>query len=148
MTRKEYESEKRYRMNNPSLSFRLKRADKERLDAIIANTGISLSQWMTNFLHNTIDPDDVNTELKALLEDAYDKLDVADKDLKKAKKELDTLKIELENAKNERRFNVPCYICAEPIHFSSKHADWKTEVYPELLRTFGGKWHHTTCKPK
>jgi len=127
MKRKEYASQKKYRENNPSITFRLKKEDKEKLDAIIKATGKPLSKWMTEVIYNEIDP---NEEISKL----------ADK--------LSSCQKWIEELENEERFIVPCSVCGEPMQFSSKHTNWKTEIYPILKEAFKN-WHHTeTCKPK
>ncbi len=64
MKRKEFPSQKKYRMNNPSITFRLKKGDKEKLDAILKASGMPLSKWMTHFVHDMMDP---NGETSALV---------------------------------------------------------------------------------
>jgi hypothetical protein len=132
MKRSEYPSQKKYRENNPSISFRLKRQDKEKLDAIIEASCKPLSRWMTDFLHDKLDPNEVNSELADLIDchiglykELYD---------------------ELETVKTEARFSVPCSVCGKPMNFSSKDSDWTLKYYPVLERAFT-KWHHHQCKP-
>jgi len=132
MKRKEYPSQKKYRENNPSITFRLKKEDKEKLEAIIEATGKSLSQWMTDFIYDEMDP---NEEIKKLA----DNLEVC-------KEWADNLSTRIEELENEEKFTVPCSVCGEPIYFSSKDSNWTSEEYPKLIERFG-KWHHTTCKP-
>ncbi|MFY9982512.1 MAG: hypothetical protein WAK75_08085 [Methanoregula sp.] len=126
MKGKEFPSQKKYRMNNPSITFRLKKGDKEKLDAIIKASDIPLSTWMTHFVHDMMDP---NRETSALVKKIHE--------LEELNKVLAT----------ERRFNVPCPACGRPMYFSSNQSNWKTEIYPILKEAFSTS-HHTTCKPK
>ncbi len=126
MKRSEYPSQKNYRENNPSVSFRLKIEDKARLDAIIKATGKPLSQWMTDFIHYKIDP---NEEISELVE------------------RIDTLEEYINKSDTGEHFTVPCSVCGKPMYFSSKHSNWQTETYPKLIEAFG-KSRHKKCKPK
>jgi hypothetical protein len=109
-------------MNNPSITFRLKKRDKEKLDAIIKATGMPLSTWMTHFVHDMMDP---NGETSALVKKIHD--------LEEINKRLAI----------ERRFNVPCPVCGKPMYFSSNQSNWKTEVYPTLKEAFSDRRHET-----
>lgn len=121
-----FPSQIKYRQNNPAIAFRMKKADKEKLDKLIKATGKPLSKWMTDFIHNKMDPKEEISKLAARI-----------KDLEEKNKELAT----------EQRFAVPCSVCGKPMNMSSKKANWKTQVYPVLKEAFA-TWHHTTCMPK
>src|SRR5208337_4252132 len=92
MKRKEFPSQKKYRTNNPSITFRLKKGDKEKLDAIIKASGMPLSTWMTHFVQDIMDPNGETSELVKRI-----------RDLEEINKKLAT----------ERRFNVPCPVCGK-----------------------------------
>jgi len=124
MKRKEYPSQERYRTNNPSTSFRLKKDDKKTLDTIVKATGKPISSFMADFVHDELD---VNKEI-----------------LKLAKK-LHELEEINKGLSAERRFNVPCPVCGKPMYFSSKQSNWKTDIFPKLKEAFG-KRRHATCK--
>ncbi|WP_321507321.1 hypothetical protein [uncultured Methanoregula sp.] len=126
MKQKEYPSQKRYRTNNPSVSFRLKKEDKETLDAILKATGKPISKWVSDFLHDEMD---LNGEISELVKRIHE-LEVKNKELA-----------------IERRFNVPCPDCGKPMYFSSKYSNWPTEIYPKLKEVFG-KLHHKMCKSR
>ena len=126
MKKKEYPSQKRYRTNNPAITFRLKRQDKERLDTIVKATGKPISKWLFDFINDKIDT-----------QGEISKLVIRIHELEEKNKEL----------ANERRFNVPCSICGKPIYFSSKLSIWNPKVYPILKQAFS-TWYHSTCKPK
>jgi predicted DNA-binding protein len=126
MTKKLYPSQERYLKDHPTVSFRLTREKKAKLDNIVKATGKPLSQWMSDFILNKMAPYEENSKL-------LKKITM----LEEQKKEL----------ASERRFNIPCCYCGEPMYFSSNVPEWKTEIYPDLKKTFG-TWHHTTCKPK
>jgi predicted DNA-binding protein len=123
MKKKVFPSTIKYRQNNPAISFRLKKEDKEKLDTIIKATGTPLSQRMTDFIHDKMDPDNKISELAV---------------------KLDTLKEYTREEYKEEKFNAPCSICGKPITFSSRQANWKTKIYPKLKETF--KWYHVECK--
>jgi hypothetical protein len=123
--KKLFPSQKTYQMNNPSTTFRLKKDDKKKLTAVVKASEMSLSRWITAFLRDELFP---YSEHSTLMERIAA--------LEEKNKEL----------ASERRFNVPCPVCQKPMMFSSKHSNWKTEIYPELVKTFG-RWHHHECKP-
>ena len=118
-----FPSQIKYRQNNPAISFRVKKADKEKLDKIIKASGKPLSKWMTDFIRNKMDPKEELSKLAARV-----------KVLEEKNKELAT----------EERFTLPCSVCGKPLALSSKQSNWKTKIYPELMKAFG-KWAHTTC---
>lgn len=126
MKRSEYPSQKKYRENNPSVSFRLTKQDKTKLDEIIKATGKPLSKYMVDIIHDKIFPymEISDLETSVIL---YDEL---------------VIKLE-----NEERFTVPCSVCGKPMKFSSKKSNWTTKVHPTLKQVFG-KWMHSTCTPK
>ena len=126
MTKTEYPSQKKYRDNNPAVTFRLKTEDKERLDIIIKATGKSLSKYMTDFVHELMDPNEEVSELIGrikVLEEWIGEMNTGD------------------------HFSVPCSVCGKPMNFSPNYSNWMTKVNPTLKQAFG-KWKHTTCKPK
>jgi hypothetical protein len=124
--KKLFPSQKTYQMNNPSTSFRLKKADKERLDRIVKITGMPLSGFMADFIHDKLIPCEIYEEERKSIVDYYDDI--------------------CNELKTEERFSIPCARCAKPVMFSSKYFNWKTEIYPELVKTFG-RSHHHECKP-
>ncbi len=126
MKRSELPSQKKYRANHPSVSFRLKKDDKDRLDAITRVTGKTLTQFMTEFIHEKMEPYEEPAELMYAILDYSDWVDRLEK---------------------EEKFTVPCPVCGKPMYFSSNDSNWKTKVYPKLTEAFS-KWHHTACKPK
>jgi len=113
-TREEYPSQIKYREHNPSITFRLKRDDKERLDLTIATSGKRLSQWMTDFIHEEIDHIEEISELK---------------------ERITFLQEYIKEVESEERFSIPCSICGKPLTLSSKHANWKTEIYPKTQKS-------------
>jgi|GEM_PF-2306000 len=141
MKRSEYPSQKKYRENNPSASFRLKRQDKEKLDAIIEASGKPLSKWMRDFIHDDMDPQEEISELA----NNYDTCKEWAFELEAKNKELETRIKELEN---EERFNVPCSVCGKPMKFSSKYSNWESKVYPKLKQAFSTWSHVKKCEPK
>ena len=128
-----YPSQIKYRENNPSTTFRVKKEDKQRLDSIIAASGKPLSQWMTDFIHEKMD---LNEETSKLA----NKCD----NFREYALELETKNKELEN---EEKFIVPCSICGKPLTLSSKHSNWKTKIYPKLKEAFS-TWGHGECKTR
>jgi len=124
MKREDFPSVKKYRKNHPSVTFRLKREEKENLDKILKATGMSLSTWMSSF---------VTDHLPIYAEGPI---------LQKKIAALETRNKELAA---ERRFSVRCSVCGKSIFFSSKNANWKSEVYPELQRVFCD-WSHGDCQ--
>jgi len=127
MTKKEFPSQERYRKNHPTVTFRLLKKDKARLDAIIKGTGMPLSQWATDFIHNHIDPDEKISELVG---------------------KINTLEEYINGLENEERFTVPCSVCGELMYLSSNNLNWMTEVQPILKQAFSNWYHVKTCKPK
>ncbi|MGD0080918.1 MAG: hypothetical protein ABSB80_09765 [Methanoregula sp.] len=125
MTKKIFPSQERYLKNNPSVTFRLKKDEKEKLDSIIKETGKPLSKWMSDFILNKLAPYEETSKLV---------------------KKITVLEAQKKELAGERRFNVPCPVCGKTIFFSSKDSNWKSETYPELIRTFS-EWHHADCKP-
>jgi hypothetical protein len=123
MEKKEYPSQKRYRMDHPAVTFRLKKEDKERLDTIVKATGKPLSRWMTDFIHDTMDS---NGETSKLV------------------KKIHELEVKNNELAIEQRFNIPCPKCGKPMHFSSKCPNWSTKIYPKLKEAFD-KMRHTIC---
>jgi predicted DNA-binding protein len=126
MKRKEYASQRLYRENNPSITFRLKKEDKEKLDAIIEATGKPLSQWMTDFIHEKMAPYEENSKL-------VKRINLADEKIKELL--------------NEEKFHIPCVICGKPILFSSRKSNWEADIYPLLKILFTG-WCHGNCMSK
>ncbi len=127
MKRKDYPSQKRYRTNNPAVTFRLTKEDRERLNAIIKASGKPLSQWMADFIHGKMDLNGETSKLVARI-----------KALEQKNKELETIE----------RFNVVCPVCEEPLKFSSKSPNWTPTVQPILKKAFSN-WHHLPpCKAK
>jgi vacuolar-type H+-ATPase subunit I/STV1 len=120
--KEELPSQKRYREKNPSITFRLKKEDKQRLASIIAASGKPLSQWMTDFIREKMDLNEETSKLAKRVN-------------------------QLENLNEEMRFNIPCSICKKPVFFSSSQGNWETEIYPKLIETFK-KRHHPQCKPR
>jgi hypothetical protein len=102
------------------------RENKAKLDSIVKATGKPLSWWMSDFILNKMAP--------------YE-------DISKLQKKITMLEEQKKELATERRFNVPCCYCGEPIYYSSNDSDWKTRIYPDLKKAFG-KWYHTPCKPK
>jgi len=140
MTKTEYPSQKKYRDNNPAVTFRMKRVDKERLDIIIKATGKTLSAYMTDFVLDNFDRDEELSELANMWDACKGwafELEAKNKELEKRLKEL----------KVEERFTVPCSVCGTPMNFSSNKSSWLTKVQPILKQAFS-KWKHTTCKTK
>ncbi|MGD0079685.1 MAG: hypothetical protein ABSB80_03440 [Methanoregula sp.] len=138
MKRCDLPSQKRYRENHPASSFRLKRPDKEKLDAIIEESGKPLSQWVANFINGEIAPQQEISELAnnydACKEWAFE-LDSKNKELERRIKEME----------NEGKFILSCSVCGKAMFFSSKDSNWKTEIYPKLKEIFG-KRCHIKCK--
>jgi predicted DNA-binding protein len=128
----------KYRENNPAVSFRLKKEDKEKLDGIVKATGKGLSQWMTDFIHDRMDP---NGEMSQLANNSETSKNWALK-LEAQKKELEA---KLKESDNEEKFRIPCSICGKPMLFSSRQSSWKTDIYPKLIEKLG-KRYHTKCK--
>jgi len=124
MKRKEFPSQKKYRMNNPSITFRLEKGDKEKLNAIIKASGMPLSTWMTHFVQDIMDPNGETSELVKRIQE-----------LEELTKVLAT----------ERQFNIPCPVCGKPMYFSSNQTNWNTEIYPILKKAFGNR-RHIACK--
>jgi predicted DNA-binding protein len=56
MIKKVFPSQERYLKNNPSVTFRLKKDQKEKLDSIIKATGKPLSKWMSDFILDKLAP--------------------------------------------------------------------------------------------
>lgn len=133
MKRSEWPSQIKYRESNPSVSFRLARRDKEKLDAIVGTTGKSLSKWISDFVNDRLDPEDVNSDLAELVE--WYRLTYLELDDKYRKLE------------TEARFSIPCSVCGKNMNFSSKKSNWTSGVYPALEKTFG-TWSHGECKSK
>ena len=106
-----FPSQIKYRQNNPAIAFRVKKADKEKLDKLIRVTGKPLSKWMTDFIHNKMDPKEEISKLAARI-----------KVLEEKNKELAT----------EQRFTIPCSVCGEPMHFSTKDSNWTSEELPNI----------------
>jgi hypothetical protein len=125
MTKKIFPSQERYLKNNPSVTFRLKKDEKEKLASIIKATGKPLSKWMSDFIHNKLAPYEETSKLL---------------------KKIAMLEAQKKELAGERRFNIPCPVCGKVMFFSSKDSNWKSEIYPELIRTFG-EWRHTDCEP-
>jgi hypothetical protein len=126
MKRSELPSQKKYRENHPSVSFRLKKGDKARLDAIVRVTGKTLSQFITEFIYDKMEPYEEMTELRCGIIDYSNWVDRLEK---------------------EEKFTLPCSVCGKPMKFSSNDSNWKTEVYPVLRRSFA-KWMHIACERK
>ena len=125
MTKKLFPSQERYLKSHPSITFRLKKDEKEKLDSIIKETGKSLSTWMSEFILNKLAPYEENSKLL---------------------KKVAALEAQKKELAAERRFNVPCPNCGEVMFFSSKDSNWKTEIYPVLLHAFS-EWQHVDCEP-
>src|SRR5208337_300372 len=125
MTKKIFPSQERYLKSHPSITFRLKKDEKERLDSIIKETGKPLSEWMSDFILDKLAPYEENSKLL---------------------KKLTVLEVQKKELANERRFKVPCPGCGKALIFSSNDYNWKSEIYPELKRTFSN-WYHTDCEP-
>jgi|SRR5208337_3158264 len=126
MKKKVFPSTIKYRENNPAISFRLKKADKEKLYTIIQGTGKPLSKWITDFINEGMNP---NGETSKLV-----------KKIQKLEEEKNELEI-------EHRFQVTCSHCNEVLVFSSNESNFASEVYPILEQAFS-KWHSRLCKPK
>jgi len=127
MKRKEYPSQKKYRTNNPAITFRLKKEDRAKLNVIIKGSGKLLSEWMTDFIHEKMDLNGETSKLVAKINA-----------LEQKNKVLETIE----------RFSVPCPVCEDPLKFSSKRPNWTPTVQPILKKAFSN-WHHVPpCKPK
>jgi len=123
--RKEFPSQKTYRENNPSITFRLKKIDKEKLNEIIEESGKPLSRWMTDFIHDRIVP--------------YE-------ETSKFIKRINALEDRIEEIQDVEKFIVPCSICGKPIFLSSTQGNWDEEIYPKLKEAFA-KQYHLDCDP-
>ena len=124
MKKKVFPSQIKYRQNNPAISFRLKAVDKEKLDGIIKASGKPLSQWMTDFIHEKLDPNGATSELV---------------------ERIDALECVIEELKDIKKFTVPCSVCGKPMYFNSNNSNWSSKIYPKLREAFKG--YHPECKP-
>jgi hypothetical protein len=124
--REEFPSQKTYRKNNPSITFRLKKEDKEKLYAIIKESGKPLSRWMTDFIHDKI---------------------VSYQETSKLVKRINDLEDNIKEIENEEKFTIQCSVCGKPAYVSSTYPDWETVIYPKLKETFK-TWKHKTCKSR
>jgi hypothetical protein len=147
MKRSQLPSQKKYRLNNPSASFRLKAPDKENLDLIVAASGKPLSQWMTDFLHDKMDPKEAMSDLANKFAACKQWGSDLEEETKKSGARIKELEARIKELETEQRFFVFCPVCKKPVKFSSKHSDWASKVQPTLKEAFG-RWHHTECIPK
>jgi len=125
MTKKIFPSQERYLKSHPSITFRLKKDEKEKLDSILKETGKPISKWMSDFILDKLAPYEENSKLL---------------------KKITALEAQKKELAVERRFHVPCSVCGKTLFFSSKHSNWKSEIYPILTRAFS-ECYHTACEP-
>jgi len=147
MKRSQLPSQKKYRLNNPSVSFRLKNLDKENLDLIVAASGKPLSQWMTDFLHDKMDPKEEMSDLANKYETCKQWAFELEEKTKKSETRIKELVARIKELETEEKFSSPCSICGQPMKFSSKKSNWASKVQPLLNEAFS-TWYHLSCMPK
>jgi len=122
-----FPSQIRYLENNPVISFRLKKEEKEKLKEIVKDTNTSVSEWVSDFVRGKAENEE--EKLRLLKENRA---------LKKTNKTLRT------KIKNVIRFKVPCSVCGNDLVFEPSDENWESRIYPILKEAFKD-WCHDDC---
>ncbi len=118
----------RYDKDFPVVSFRLSRDLKELLFDEVGASNQTIREWIEECLTKRAE---IKKQIEHLKNENIN-----------LKVEIDILRERIEKLRKLDRITIPCAKCGKPIVLDSNHPKWKSEIYPKLLRIFGGKWSH------